>query len=51
MYADGSVIGFPVFASYDDVDTAVATVRLRGGALGVLSVNRHDPRDTTSGWN
>ena len=44
VYADGSVIGFPVFASYDDVDTAVATVRLRGGALGVLSVNRHDPR-------
>lgn len=51
VYADGSVIGFPVFASYDDVDTAVATVRLRGGALGVLSVNRHDPRVTTSEWN
>ena len=32
VYADGAVRGFPVFARYDDVDTAVATVRLRGGA-------------------
>ncbi len=37
VYADGSVIGFPVFASYDDVDTAVATVRLpRWGARRAL---------------
>ena len=43
VYAEGAVIGFPVFATYDDVDTAVATLRLSGGALGILSVNRHDP--------
>ena len=43
VYADGGVIGFPVFAKYGDVDTAVATLRLEGGALGVLTVARHDP--------
>lgn len=43
VYADGSVIGFPVFAEHADVDTAVATVRFSGGTLGVLSVTRHDP--------
>ncbi len=44
VYADGSVRGFPVFAKYDDVDTAVATLRLRSGALVVMTVSRHDPR-------
>jgi myo-inositol 2-dehydrogenase/D-chiro-inositol 1-dehydrogenase len=43
VYADGGVRGFPVFAKYDDVDTAVATLRLSGGALAVLTVARHDP--------
>ncbi|MFL5756967.1 MAG: Gfo/Idh/MocA family oxidoreductase [Chloroflexota bacterium] len=43
VYADGGVIGFPVFAKYGDVDTAVATLRLANGALGVLTVARHDP--------
>ncbi len=43
VYADGSVVAFPVFARYDDVDTAVATLRFTGGALGILSVARHDP--------
>jgi myo-inositol 2-dehydrogenase/D-chiro-inositol 1-dehydrogenase len=43
VYADGCVRGFPVFAKYDDVDTAVATLRLAGGALAVLTVARHDP--------
>ena len=43
VYADGGVRGFPVFAKYDDVDTAVATLRLAGGALAVLTVARHDP--------
>jgi myo-inositol 2-dehydrogenase / D-chiro-inositol 1-dehydrogenase len=43
VYADGSVIGFPVFAEYGDVDSAVATLRLEEGALGILSVTRHDP--------
>jgi myo-inositol 2-dehydrogenase / D-chiro-inositol 1-dehydrogenase len=43
VYADGSVIAFEVFARHDDVDTAVATLRLSGGSLAILSVNRHDP--------
>jgi myo-inositol 2-dehydrogenase/D-chiro-inositol 1-dehydrogenase len=43
VYADGGVLGFPVFAKYDDVDTAVATLRLTTGALGVLTAARHDP--------
>jgi myo-inositol 2-dehydrogenase/D-chiro-inositol 1-dehydrogenase len=44
VYADGSVRGFPVFARYDDVDTAVATLRMRSGVLVVMTVSRHDPR-------
>lgn len=43
VYADGSVIRFPVFAEHDDVDTGVATLRLEGGPLAILSVTRHDP--------
>lgn len=43
VYADGGVLGFPVFAKYGDVDTAVATLRLDDGTLGVLTVARHDP--------
>jgi len=43
VYADGSVIAFPVFEKYGDVDTAVATLRLDDGSLGILSVARHDP--------
>lgn len=43
VYADGDVLGFPVFAKYDDVDTAVATLRLSGGTRAVLTVTRHDP--------
>jgi myo-inositol 2-dehydrogenase / D-chiro-inositol 1-dehydrogenase len=43
VYADGGIRGFPVFAKYGDVDTAVATLRLTDGALGVLTVARHDP--------
>ncbi len=43
VYADGDVLGFPVFAKYDDVDTAVATLRLSGGTRAILSVTRHDP--------
>jgi len=43
VYAEGAVIGFPVFDRYDDVDTAVATLRLSDGPLAILSVNRHDP--------
>ena len=43
VYADGAVLGFPVFAKYGDVDTAVATLRLSAGTLCVLTVTRHDP--------
>jgi myo-inositol 2-dehydrogenase/D-chiro-inositol 1-dehydrogenase len=43
IYADGGVRGFPVFAKYDDVDTAVATLRMTDGTLAVLTVARHDP--------
>lgn len=43
VYADGGVRGFPVFAKYGDVDTAVATLRLSNGVLAVLTVSRHDP--------
>ncbi|MGI8999847.1 MAG: Gfo/Idh/MocA family protein [Candidatus Limnocylindria bacterium] len=43
VYADGGVLGFPMFAKYDDVDTAVATLRLSGGTRAILSVTRHDP--------
>jgi myo-inositol 2-dehydrogenase/D-chiro-inositol 1-dehydrogenase len=43
VYADGGVRGFPVFAKYGDVDTAVATLRMADGSLGVLTVARHDP--------
>jgi myo-inositol 2-dehydrogenase/D-chiro-inositol 1-dehydrogenase len=43
VYADGGVLGFPVFAKYDDVDTAVATLRLSGGTRAILSATRHDP--------
>lgn len=43
VYATGAVRGFPVFAKYGDVDTAVATLRMDDGTLGVLTVARHDP--------
>ncbi|MEA2519530.1 MAG: myo-inositol 2-dehydrogenase / D-chiro-inositol 1-dehydrogenase, partial [Chloroflexota bacterium] len=32
VYADGAVRGFPVFAKYGDVDTAVATLRMDDGS-------------------
>ena len=43
VYATGGVRGFPVFAKYGDVDTAVATIRVADGPYGVLTVSRHDP--------
>ena len=43
VYADGGVLGFPVFAKYGDVDTAVATLKMASGTLAVLTVTRHDP--------
>lgn len=43
IYADGSVIRFPVFEKYDDIDTGAALLRLESGALGILSATRHNP--------
>jgi len=43
VYAIGAVRGFPVFARYDDVDTASATLRLAGGVVCAMTVARHDP--------
>ena len=43
VYADGAVRKTPWFAHHDDVDTAVATLRLSGGALAIVSGARHDP--------
>jgi myo-inositol 2-dehydrogenase/D-chiro-inositol 1-dehydrogenase len=44
VYAVGGVRGYPFFAKYDDVDTAVATLRMVDGTVGVLAGGRHNPR-------
>lgn len=43
VYAEGSVIEFPVFEKYDDIDVGAALLSLESGALGILSVTRHNP--------
>ena len=43
VYADGAVRETEWFAGHDDVDAAVAVLRLSGGALGIVSGARHDP--------
>jgi len=43
VYADGAVRETPWFADHHDVDVAVATLRLAGGALAALTGTRHDP--------
>lgn len=43
VYADGAVREAAWFDEHDDVDAAVAVLRLSGGALAVLSGTRHDP--------
>ena len=42
VYADGAVRETPWFADHDDVDVAVAILKLSGGALAILSGTRHD---------
>jgi myo-inositol 2-dehydrogenase / D-chiro-inositol 1-dehydrogenase len=42
VYAAGAVIGFPMFQRYGDVDTAVVSLRLSDGPLGILSVTRDE---------
>jgi myo-inositol 2-dehydrogenase/D-chiro-inositol 1-dehydrogenase len=44
VYSVGGVRGYPFFAKYNDVDTAVATLRMADGTLGVLAGGRHNPR-------
>lgn len=44
VYADGGVRGFPMFAKYGDVDSAVATLRMSNGVLVAMTASRHDPR-------
>jgi myo-inositol 2-dehydrogenase/D-chiro-inositol 1-dehydrogenase len=43
VYADGVVREAEWFDRHGDVDTAVAVLRLAGGALVILSGTRHDP--------
>jgi myo-inositol 2-dehydrogenase/D-chiro-inositol 1-dehydrogenase len=43
VHADGAVRETDWFARYDDVDVAVALLRLSGGGLGIVSGARHDP--------
>jgi myo-inositol 2-dehydrogenase/D-chiro-inositol 1-dehydrogenase len=43
VYADGAVRETEWFARHDDVDAAVAILRLSGGALGIVSGARQDP--------
>jgi myo-inositol 2-dehydrogenase/D-chiro-inositol 1-dehydrogenase len=43
VYADGGTVATPWFEEYGDFDTAVAVLRLSGGAFGILSGTRHDP--------
>ena len=42
VYADGAVRETAWFDRYEDVDTAVAVLRLAGGALAILSGTRRD---------
>ncbi len=44
VYAVGAVRGFEIFDRYEDLDTAVAIVRMSDGSLACLSQTRHDPR-------
>jgi myo-inositol 2-dehydrogenase/D-chiro-inositol 1-dehydrogenase len=43
VYADGAVRETRWFERYGDVDTAVAVLRLREGALAIVSGARHNP--------
>ena len=49
-YAAGSVLGFPIFEDFDDVDTGAVILQMTDGTLAVLGQTRHDPGATTSAW-
>ncbi|UVI31395.1 inositol 2-dehydrogenase [Paenibacillus spongiae] len=40
VYAQGAVRIDPIFAEHEDVDTAIVTLKFRGGALGVIDNSR-----------
>ncbi|WP_059042565.1 inositol 2-dehydrogenase [Paenibacillus rubinfantis] len=40
VFAQGGVLIDPAFAKYDDVDTAIVTLRFANGALGVIDCSR-----------
>ncbi len=44
VYATGTVQGDPLFAEYDDVDTAAVVVKFDGGAIGLVSAARYNAR-------
>jgi myo-inositol 2-dehydrogenase/D-chiro-inositol 1-dehydrogenase len=44
VYATGTVQGDPLFAEYDDVDTAAVVVTFDGGAMGLVSAARYNAR-------
>jgi myo-inositol 2-dehydrogenase / D-chiro-inositol 1-dehydrogenase len=44
VYATGTVQGDPLFAEYDDVDTAAVVVTFDGGATGIVSAARYNAR-------
>lgn len=44
VYATGTVQGDPLFAEYEDVDTAAVIVTYDGGAMGVVSAARYNAR-------
>ena len=42
VFATGSTLGFPQYAKYGDVATSGVVLKLRGGAVGLLSAARHN---------
>ncbi len=43
IYVEGAVLGFEMFERHGDIDTAVATMRMRDGTLVTLAGGRHNP--------
>ena len=44
IYVEGAVRGFERLTNHGDLDTAVATIRMRDGTLASLAGGRHNPR-------
>jgi myo-inositol 2-dehydrogenase/D-chiro-inositol 1-dehydrogenase len=43
VFAAGSTLGFPTYEEMKDASTSAVLVKLRGGALGLISAARHNP--------